>query len=235
MKIIFTGGSGRFGKIFKSKTRLKNILYPKKKDLNILNVSSIRKYLLKKKPNIVIHAAGLSRPMDIHDKKIKLSIDKNIIGTCNLVKICSDLDIKIIYLSTCYVYPGLKGNYKESDPLLPYNNYSWSKLGGECAVQMYRNSLIIRVSMTEKPFIHDFAFKDLITNFIFHEEFVKIFPKLIKHTGIINFGGETMSVFNFAKKTNKNVKGIISTKLLKKKIPLNHSMSLKKVNKILND
>jgi hypothetical protein len=49
MKIIFTGGSGRFGKIFKSKTRLKNILYPKKKDLNILNVSSIRKYLLKKK------------------------------------------------------------------------------------------------------------------------------------------------------------------------------------------
>ena len=110
MKIIFTGGSGRFGKIFKSKTRLKNILYPKKKDLNILNVSSIRKYLLKKKPNIIIHAAGLSRPMDIHEKKIKLSIDKNIIGTCNLVKICSDLDIKIIYLSTCYVYPGLKGN-----------------------------------------------------------------------------------------------------------------------------
>jgi dTDP-4-dehydrorhamnose reductase len=235
MKIIFTGGSGRFGKIFKSKTRLKNILYPKKKDLNILNVSSIRKYLLKKKPNIIIHAAGLSRPMDIHEKKIKLSIDKNIIGTCNLVKICSDLDIKIIYLSTCYVYPGLKGNYKESDPLLPYNNYSWSKLGGECAVQMYKNSLIIRVSMTEKPFIHDFAFKDLITNFIFHEEFVKIFPKLIKHTGIINFGGKTMSVFNFAKKTNKNVKGIISTKLLKKKIPLNHSMNLKKVNKILND
>ena len=235
MKIILTGGSGRFGKIFQTKTNLKNVIYPSKKQLNILNIRSIQKYFKKNKPDVIIHAAGLSRPMEIHDININLSIDKNIIGTCNLVKICNDLNIKLIYLSTNYVYPGLKGNYKESDPLLPYNNYAWSKLGGECAVQMYKNSLIIRLCMTEKPFIHDFAFKDLITNFIFHEEFVKILPKLIKFRGIINFGGKTMSAFNFAKKTNKNVKGIISTKLLKKKIPLNHSMNLKKVNKILND
>jgi len=235
MKIILTGGSGRFGKIFQTKTNLKNVIYPSKKQLNILNIRSIQKYFKKNKPDVIIHAAGLSRPMEIHDININLSIDKNIIGTCNLVKICNDLNIKLIYLSTNYVYPGLKGNYKESDPLLPYNNYAWSKLGGECAVQMYKNSLIIRLCMTEKPFIHKFAFKDLITNFIFHEEFVKILPKLIKFRGIINFGVKTMSAFNFAKKTNKNVKGIISTKLLKKKIPLNHSMNLKKVNKILND
>ncbi|MDA9669200.1 sugar nucleotide-binding protein [bacterium] len=235
MKIILTGGSGRFGKIFQTKTNLKNVIYPSKKQLNILNIRSIQKYFKKNKPDVIIHAAGLSRPMEIHDININLSIDKNIIGTCNLVKICNDLNIKLIYLSTNYVYPGLKGNYKESDPLLPYNNYAWSKLGGECAVQMYKNSLIIRLCMTEKPFIHKFAFKDLITNFIFHEEFVKILPKLIKFRGIINFGGKAMSAFNFAKKTNKNVKGITSTKLLKKKIPLNHSMNLKKVNKILND
>ena len=235
MKIVFTGGSGRFGKIFKSKTKLKNVFYPKKKELNILNIYSIKKYLSKKKPEIVMHAAGLSRPMDMHEKDINQSIDKNIIGTCNLVKICKNLDIKIIYLSTNYVYPGVKGNYKENDPLLPYNNYSWSKLGGECAVQMYKNSLIIRLCMTEKPFIHNFAFKDLITNFIFQEDFVKIIPKLIKHKGIINFGGKTMSVYNFAKKTKKDIKGVKAFQLLKEKIPLNHSMSLKKINKILND
>ena len=183
MKIVFTGGSGRFGKIFKSKTKLKNVFYPNKKELNILNISSIKKYLSKKKPKIVIHAAGLSRPMDMHEKDINQSIDKNIIGTCNLVKICKILEIKIIYLSTNYVYPGIKGNYKENDPLLPYNNYSWSKLGGECAVQMYKKSLIVRLCMTEKPFVHNFAFKDLITNFIFQEDFVKIIPKLIKHKG----------------------------------------------------
>ena len=229
MKIIFTGGSGRFGKIFKSKTRLKNILYPKKKDLNILNVSSIRKYLLKKKPNIIIHAAGLSRPMDIHEKKIKLSIDKNIIGTCNLVKICSDLDIKIIYLSTCYVYPGLKGNYKESDPLLPYNNYSWSKLGGECAVQMYKNSLIVRLCMTEKPFIHKKAYANVKSNFIYQEDAAKIILKILNRKGIINVGGPSQTIYNFAKKENNKIKKIYS----KGEFPERTDMNLSKLKKLL--
>ena len=60
-------------------------------------------------------------------------------------------------------------------------------------------------------------------------------PKLIKHKGIINFGGKAMSVYNFAKKTKKDIKGVTTFKLLNKKIPLNHSMNLKKTNKILND
>ena len=235
MKIVFTGGSGRFGKVFRENTSLKNIFFPKKKDFNILNLKQIQKYLSKKRPDILIHAAGLSRPMDIHEKEIGISIDNNIVGTCNVVKVCKKLKIKLIYLSTSYVYPGLKGNYKETSPLLPYNNYAWSKLGGECAVQMYANSLILRVCMTEKPFIHKFAFKDLITNFIFHEDIVKIFPKLIKKRGIINLGGKTKSVYNFARKYNKNIKGIYSKKLLGKKIPLRHSMNLNRLNKILDD
>ena len=235
MKIVFTGGSGRFGSVFKEKTHLKKVLFPNSKELNILSESSIKKYLLKKKPKIIIHSAGLSRPMEIHDKNINLSIDKNIIGTCNIVKVCKILNIKLIYLSTAYVYPGFKGNYKETDALLPYNNYAWSKLGGECAVQMYSNSLILRISMTEKPFIHKYAFKDLITNFIFHDEVVKMFPKLIKEKGIINLGGQTKSVYAFARKYDKKIKGIASNKTLGKKIPLNHSMNLKKLNKIIND
>ena len=235
MKIVFLGGNGRFGKNFKKLSKMKNILYPNKKNLNILNVSSIKNYLIKNKPKILIHAAGLSRPMNIHEKNIIQSINKNIIGTCNLVKVCSSYKIKLIYLSTSYVYPGTRGNYKESDSLLPYNNYAWSKLGGECAVQMYNNSLIIRLSMTEKPFIHKHAFNDQITNFIFHEDVVKIFPKILKSKGIINVGGKSRSVFAFAKKYNKNIKGIKFSKLIKTKIPLNHSMNLRKLNKILHD
>ena len=45
MKIIFTGGSGRFGEVFKKKNNLKNIFFPKKKDFNILNLKQIQKYL----------------------------------------------------------------------------------------------------------------------------------------------------------------------------------------------
>ena len=232
MTIVFTGGSGRFGQIFKRKSKLKNVKFPNKQQLNILNQNSIRKYLIRKKTKILIHAAGLSRPMNVHEKNINLSIDKNIIGTCNLVKICKDQNVKLIYLSTNYVYPGKKGNYKENDPVLPYNNYAWSKLGGECAVQMYKNSLILRLCMTEKPFIHKFAFKDLITNFIFHEDVVEMFPKLLKRKGIINVGGKTASAYKFAKKYNKNVLSASAKKKIKNKIPLNHSMNLIKLKKI---
>ena len=80
MKKIFIGVNGRFGKIFKKYSRIKNILYPSKKYLNILNINSIKKYVIKNKPKILIHAAGLSRPMIMHEKDIVQSIEKNIIG-----------------------------------------------------------------------------------------------------------------------------------------------------------
>ena len=75
----------------------------------------------------------------------------------------------------------------------------------------------------------------LITNFIFHEDIVKIFPKLIKKKGILNIGGQTKSVYKFAKNFNKGVKGIKARKYLGKNIPLNHSMNLKKLKEIIND
>ena len=50
-------------------------------------------------------------------------------------------------------------------------------LGAECAVQMYKNSLIIRACMTEKPFIHKYAFTNVKSNFIFHDEFIQKFLK----------------------------------------------------------
>ena len=235
MKIIFTGGSGRFGKIFKSRTKLKNIKYPSRKELNIRNKNSIIRYLSKHRPKIIIHAAALSRPMEIHEKNITKSIETNIIGTCNLVNACNKFKVKLIYFSTNYVYPGQKGNYKETDPLLPYNNYAWSKLGGECAVQMLKNSLILRICMTEKPFIHKLAFKDLKANFIFHESIVSILPELIKKNGIINVGGKSTSVFNFAKKHNSKVEGAYAKKMLKYKIPLDHSMNITKIKKIVKN
>ena len=178
-RIVITGGTGRFAhELKKIKSRYK-LFFPKKKELNILKTKSIVNYLKSKKPKYLMHLAGLSRPMKMHEKFIKKSIDLNIIGTANITKICSDLNIKLIYFSTSYVYPGTKGNYKENDSLLPKNNYSWSKLGGESAVHMYRNSLILRVCMTEKPFVHKKAFTDYTTNFIHHEDITKYLFKLI--------------------------------------------------------
>jgi len=228
-KIVITGGDGRFAQVLKKNSKKLNILYPGKKKLDILDLNSIKKYLKKNKPQYLIHAAALSRPMNIHDKQISTSINLNIIGTANIVKVCSDLKIKLIYFSTGYVYEGRVGNYKETDSVLPFNNYAWSKLGGECAVAMYKNSLILRITMCEKPFIHEFAFDDIKTNFIFHEEVVKIIPKILDKTGILNVGGKTQSIYSFAKKTNKNVK----KKSGKKLFPKNLSMNIGKLNKIM--
>ena len=221
--ILITGGQGRFAKVLKKNNKYLKLYFATKKECNILNIKSIEKIVKKIKPKIILHCAGLSRPMNIHQKNIEKSIDLNIIGTANVVKVCRKNNIKIIYFSTGYVYEGKKGNYSENDPVKPFNNYGLSKLGGECAVMMYKNSLILRITMTESPFVHKKAYSNLKSNFMFHEDLVKILPKIINYKGILNVGGKSQSVFSFAKLHNKKVKKI---KLrIKDKLPFNQTMN----------
>ena len=229
LKILVTGGEGRFASELKKIKNNKNFIFLNKKKLNILDFNSINKAIKKYRPKIVLHLAGLSRPMSVHEQNISKSIKLNIIGTSNLVIACEKHNIKIIYFSTSYVYPGIKGNYKETDNLKPWNNYGWSKLGGECAVQMYKNSLIIRACMTEQPFVHKKAFANVKSNFIFHKDFISIFLKLIKKRGIFNVGGKPQTIFNFARKYNKKIK----KKFSKGEFPFRQEMNLDKINEIV--
>ena len=228
-KILVTGGEGRFANILKKRKSKYKFIFRNKKQLNILNYSSIKKNISSFKPDFVLHLSGLSRPMKIHEKYINKSIDLNIIGTCNVVKACINSKIKIIYLSTSYVYSGKKGNYKENDPVLPWNNYGWSKLGGESAVQMYKNSLILRACMTEKPFLHKTAYTNVKTNFIYHDDFINIFLKILDKKGVFNIGGKSQSVYNFAKSNKKDVKKIYS----KGEFPLKLDMNLRKIKRFI--
>ena len=194
-------------------------------------MNSITKIVKNVRPKVLIHCAGLSRPMAIHEKNILKSIDLNIIGTANIVKICKKFNIKLIYFSTGYVYEGTKGNYSEKDPVKPFNNYGLSKLGGECAVAMYKNSLILRITMTTKPFQYNRAYTNLKTNFMFHEDLVKILPKIINQKGILNVGGKSQSVYSFAKVYNSKIKKTKNKDF--SKLPSNQTMSLSKLKKIL--
>ena len=65
-----------------------------------LVLKSIERFFRKKKPKLVIHCAALSRPMDIHEKKITKSININIIGTSNIAKVSSLFGIKLIFFSS---------------------------------------------------------------------------------------------------------------------------------------
>ena len=229
-KILFTGGSGRFAKVFRLVKNKYRIEYPSKKKFNIESFNSVLRYLKKSKPDYLIHCAALSRPMKIHEKNIIKSVSLNIIGTANIVKECFKNKIKLIYISTNYLYPGNKGNYKETDALLPWNNYGWSKLGAECAVQMYKNSLIVRACVSEKPFLHKTAFNNVKASFLYHDDAAKIVLKLINKTGMINLGGKSQTIFNFAKKTNPSIK---KSNMKNNVLPKNLTISLSKLKGLL--
>jgi dTDP-4-dehydrorhamnose reductase len=229
-RILVSGGNGRFAKVFRKENTLLNLKFLSKKEFNILNIKSIEKSLIKYNPKILIHTAGLSRPMNQHERNISKSIDLNIIGTANVVKMCKKYNIKIIYFSTNYVYDCIKGNFKETDGVKPINNYGLSKMGGEASVLMYKNSLVLRIQMTEKPFAYERAYTNVYSNYMFHEDLINILPKLLNKFGIINVGGKSRSAYSFAKLHNKKT---FKAKNTDRTIYSNQTMNLKKLKKIL--
>ena len=107
-KIVVTGGTGRFGSVLKKSKFNYPLIYPKKNNLNITKFESVKKYLRKTRPFCLIHLAGLSRPMVVHEKNISKSIELNIMGTSNIVRACELYNIKLIYFSTYYLFPNIE-------------------------------------------------------------------------------------------------------------------------------
>lgn len=236
MKIIISGGNGRFAKELIKQNTTYEILALSKEEMDITNLESIDSALSKHNPDIFIHAAALSRPMNVHDIYPDKGISLNIIGTSNCVLSCIKHNVKIVYISTDYVYPGEDGNYSELDSLYPVNKYGWSKLGGECAVMMYDNSLILRMAMVEYPFPHQKAFVDLYKSSIWHIDAAKVLYKLIDKgvKGIYNVGEERKSMFDFV--FQKDFSILKETKnITLEKTPNDISMNIKKLKLTLND
>ena len=230
--ILITGSSSRFCRFLKKELKNHKIFFTSKKQFNILKFDQMMKFVKNKNISYLIHIAGLSRPMFIHDKNISKSIDLNIIGTANIVKLCQKFKIKLIYFSTNYVYPGTRVKYKETDPILPVNTYAWSKLGGESSVIMYKNSLILRIAMTDYPFTHSRAIKGAYSSFIYNKTVSKILPYLINEKGILNIGGKRRDIFNFAKKfANSKIQPINFNEV--KNFPKDSSLNINKLIKIL--
>ena len=193
--------------------------------------NTIIKYIKKTNAEIFIHSAALTVPMSRHKSEVLQSINTNIIGSANVAKACHVHNIKLIYISTNFVYPGLRGNYKETDGLMPVNEYGWSKLGGECAARLCKNHLIIRLCMTDDKYPHEIAYDNYITSFIRKTEAAKKILKLINKNGTINLGGPTQTAYKFAKKYNKNVKKSLMKKKQAKLLGKNTSINLKKLKK----
>ena len=202
--------------------------------ISAFDPDSIEKSILKYTPDIFIHTAALSRPMNLHNNFPEKSIELNIIGTSNCVISCIKHRIKFVYISTDFVYPGKIGNYKETDGVFPFNKYAWSKLGGECACMLYDNSLVLRMSMIENPFPHKKAFSDSFRSNIWHEEAIEILYSLIESgaKGIYNVGGERKSVYDFVS-TDLTVIEKDTIKNYPERIPRDISLNIDKLRKTI--
>ena len=241
-KVLITGGDGNLASELKRTATKKNVIAPSKYEMDITNNQSISSFLNKFSPNYLIHAAAFTRPMNKHQIFPEKSIEVNIIGTSNIALNCLKRNIKLIYISTDYVYPGVKGNFSEDDSLSPYSEvndgvskYGWSKLGGECAVRIMENSLIIRACICEYPFPHPRALTDVKKSLIYIKDAAPIIWKLIDEIGVINLGGNPQSVYNFAKVDNKEVLPIKNSEILDVKLAPNTTMDISKLKKILNE
>ena len=234
-RLLISGGDGKFASEIKKQNTEYEIYAPSKSSMDITNLNNINDVICDFKPDIFLHSAAFTRPMIKHVENPEKSININIIGTSNICLVCMENDIKLVYISTDYVYPGTEGNYKETDPLLPVNNYAWSKLGGECAIHLYKNSLILRTCMTERPFVHEKALVDSQKNLMYIDEAAGICLRLLKEKGIINLGGDSTNSYDFIKDKRPDVKKIYRKDILDVNMAKDSTMDLTRLGEILDE
>jgi dTDP-4-dehydrorhamnose reductase len=196
--VLFTGGTGLLGRHMRP--LLPRALFPRHAEFDIIKPPSMAAYLDEKAVSTIVHAAAFTSPPKINENPT-LALEVNIIGTANLVRICMERSIKLLYVSTDYVFKGDSGMYKEDDPVFPVNKYAWSKLAGECAVRMYDNSLIIRTSFGDTIFPYEKAFVDQWTSRLRVDVLAKKLVKLLEGdlTGTVHVGGRRQTVLDYAK------------------------------------
>jgi dTDP-4-dehydrorhamnose reductase len=232
-KVLISGGNGNLASQLVKHNTLHSITTLSRQEMDVTDIHQIESAILLNKPDYFIHTAALTRPMINHITSPTASIQSNIIGTSNVTLMCIKHNIKLIYISTDYIYPGTDGNYQETDPILPVNEYAWSKLGGECAVRLYKNSLILRMALCENPFPHNKALYDVQKSYIFIGDAAEIILQLKDEIGTINVGGVSQTPYEFAKKVDNSVGKIYHRDISDVTIAKDTSLNINKMNKLI--
>ena len=203
MKVLLIGGSGLLGTELQKINR--NLICPGHLKLDI--TSDIENEMLADF-DVIINAAAFkdNRSIELDPRQ---AIEVNIMGAARLALACYENNTRYVYISTDYIYPGDRGNYHETDPILPANIYAWTKLGGETSARAVKNHLIIRTSFGPQKFEYAQAFTDKWTS----KDYVEVIAPMIMEaamsplTGVLNLGTERKTLYDYASKLN-NVKGV---------------------------
>lgn len=150
MKVLVTGVKGQLGYdvVMELKNRGHEAIGLDATEMDITDKEAVEKVIGEIKPDAVIHCAAYTA-VDKAEDNVDICRKVNADGTENIAKICKELNCKMMYISTDYVFDGQGTNYWEPDEKVttPLNIYGLTKYEGEQAVQRFVDQFfIIRIS-----------------------------------------------------------------------------------------
>lgn len=152
MKVLVTGVKGQLGHDVVNELTKRNheAIGVDIEEMDITDYSSVESGIKKVNPDAVIHCAAWTAVDAAEDvdnqEKVRLV---NATGTKHIATLCKELDIKLMYLSTDYVFDGQgtepwQPDCKDYNPL---NIYGKTKLEGELAVvELLKKYFIVRIA-----------------------------------------------------------------------------------------
>ena len=161
INILVTGANGQLGSELQmlSKDYNYNFFFTDRNTLDITNEEAINNFTQTNNINIIINCAAYTAVDKAEDDKV--NADKvNHLATKYLAQTAKDKNIKLIHISTDYVFDGKNYKpYNEDDKTNPNGVYGYTKLAGEKAMQAINptNSIIIRTSWVYSSFGANFV------------------------------------------------------------------------------
>lgn len=146
MKILITGGYGQLGTALQEVMKTEDLMPTDTDTMDITEPAQIEKVFEEFKPDFLVHGAAFTN-VDGCEENPKLAEAVNVKGTENLANACKQHNVKMIYISTDYVFDGTKTKpYKEEDKPNPQSVYGRTKLAGEEATKKAPSWWILRTS-----------------------------------------------------------------------------------------
>lgn len=146
----------------------------------------------------------------------------------NLIVFCNENNIKLVHISTDYIYTSSVDNATEDDVPVHCNNwYGYTKLLGDGIVQLLsKNYLLCRCTHKPNPFPYEKAWDDQVGNFDYVDKIGELIIELINENkvGVYNVGTNTKSMYELASQTK-----IVSPTKSPVYVPKNTTMNLNKL------
>jgi dTDP-4-dehydrorhamnose reductase len=134
MRVLIIGANGQLGTDLCRVLNNLEVTPLTHNDIEVTSMDSVRKALLKHKPDVIINTAAFVRVDDCEDEQDKAFL-VNALGARNVAVIAQELGAKLVHISTDYVFGGEsepeRVPYTEFDIPVPLNTYGKSKLAGE--------------------------------------------------------------------------------------------------------